>query len=70
MILLKRTRANVIIATNGQEALETLIEQRIDVILMDSQMPIMDGFETTEIIRNHESYDASWIDNVSIKNLG
>jgi CheY-like chemotaxis protein len=45
-------------ATNGKEALEVLLTQHIDAILMDCQMPIMDGFETTRCIRkanNHPS---------------
>lgn len=35
-------------ASNGEELLETLKETSVDVILMDIQMPIMDGIETTE----------------------
>ena len=42
----------VTIAENGKEAIEILEKQKMDIILMDIQMPIMDGYETTKYIRN------------------
>jgi len=44
----------VTIAQNGQEVLNQLREKSFDVILMDVQMPIFDGLETTKIIRHKE----------------
>ena len=38
----------VTLAQNGQEALDRLGTGRFDVVLMDVQMPLMDGYETTE----------------------
>lgn len=39
-------------AANGEIAIEKLLEKKYDIILMDLQMPIMNGFQATEHIRN------------------
>lgn len=44
------------VANNGQEALEILARSSFDVVLMDVQMPVLDGLETTKAIRA----DARW----------
>jgi signal transduction histidine kinase/ActR/RegA family two-component response regulator len=45
---------NYQIARNGEEAIEKLALQQYSIILMDVEMPIMDGFSATKIIRNNE----------------
>jgi len=39
------------LASNGKEAIEKLEQKKIDIILMDIEMPVMNGLETTKYIR-------------------
>src|SRR5207247_7753400 len=52
--MLGRQGHTVVVAGNGVEALEALRGERFDVVLMDVQMPEMDGFEATATIRAEE----------------
>ena len=45
------------LAGNGQEALDILYSEKIDLVLMDIHMPVMDGIETTRRIREMPEYD-------------
>ncbi|MFT6105964.1 MAG: PAS domain S-box-containing protein [Rickettsiales bacterium] len=52
--LLKRYGCLVTPAGNGEEAVDQVRKQKFDIILMDCQMPEMDGYEATKIIRELE----------------
>lgn len=55
MITKKWLNTAVDFANNGQDGLEKLAEKHYDIILMDLQMPVMDGYEATIAIRNGEA---------------
>jgi CheY-like chemotaxis protein len=42
------------LAENGQEAIDLIKHQRYDLILMDCQMPVLDGYEAVRILRGQE----------------
>jgi CheY-like chemotaxis protein len=52
--MLEALGVTVEVAENGEEAIEKVTSAAFDVVLMDCQMPVMDGFEATGFIRDHE----------------
>lgn len=55
--LLKKNNFNhIVVVENGAEALEQVKKQKFDLILMDMQMPVMNGFEAMEKIRQIPEY--------------
>lgn len=52
--LLRATKANIVTATSGAEAIKYTKDQKFDLIFLDHFMPQMDGVETLKIIKSQE----------------
>ena len=50
--LVKLTGNEAVLAENGQEAIDILKEEKIHMVFMDIEMPVMNGVETVQHIRN------------------
>jgi len=50
--LIKLTGNEVVLAENGQEAIDILKTEEIHMVFMDIEMPVMNGVETAQYIRN------------------
>ena len=53
--ILKFYKYEVIEADNGEQGIKMAEEHRPDLILMDMQMPVMDGFEATKLLKDNPS---------------
>jgi signal transduction histidine kinase len=49
--ILHKTKAKIVWATNGKEAVDLALNNNISVVLMDIKMPVMDGYEATKKIK-------------------
>jgi PAS domain S-box-containing protein len=52
--ILSRQDRNIISANDGKEALRTVLNREIDLIILDVQMPGMDGFEVAQILKSNK----------------
>ena len=64
--LLQKMGHEAIVAVNGQEAVAASEKEDFDLILMDIQMPLMDGFEATAAIRQRENREGRSIPIVAL----
>ncbi len=55
-LLKKNNFESVVVVENGLQAVEAVKQQKFDLILMDMQMPVMNGFEATQKIREMPEY--------------
>ncbi|WP_433795398.1 response regulator [Actinoplanes sp. CA-252034] len=57
----KRTGWTVLRASDGRAAFDAILEHRPDLVLTDLGMPVMDGWELIEAIRNHPDDDIRFV---------
>lgn len=54
--LLERAKYTVFLATDGEDALELMDKEQVDLVVLDIMMPRMDGYEFTKTLRNVNNY--------------
>ncbi len=59
--LVKSTGNDAVVVENGEEAIEVLKNEEIQMIFMDIEMPVMNGIETTNYIRKEMEYPLNTI---------
>jgi signal transduction histidine kinase/DNA-binding response OmpR family regulator len=67
--LLEKRGHSVLLAGNGREAIEALEKQSFDIVLMDGQMPELDGFEATRQIRAKEKLSGTHVPIIALTAL-
>ncbi|MDD2728650.1 response regulator transcription factor [Malikia sp.] len=56
--LMKREGYQVLVARDGQEALDAILQQRPDLVLLDVMMPIKSGFDVLQAVRERDELSA------------
>ena len=64
--ILEKENHTVKTAANGREALDMIAAERFDCVLMDVQMPVLNGFETVREIRNQERTSGSYLPVIAV----
>ena len=64
--LLVKKGYDTLIVDDGKRAVDVLNDQHYDLILMDIQMPVMDGYQATAFIRNKEKFTGEHIPIIAI----
>jgi signal transduction histidine kinase/DNA-binding response OmpR family regulator len=54
--LMRGCKISVAVAANGKEAVEMIEGERFDAVLMDCQMPVMDGYAATKLVRENDRF--------------
>jgi len=52
-LLLQKLGIEVVAVDDGNEAVKKVLSEQFDLVFMDMQMPVMDGFEATKTLRQH-----------------
>ncbi len=58
-VLVKLTigeQTEVLLASDGQEGLELALREKPDVVFLDEELPVMDGFEVSRRLRSHDGF--------------
>ena len=64
--ILEKLGHAVTLAANGQETFDMVVNGTVDLVLMDVQMPVMDGLESTVAIRRHEQTSTAHIPIIAV----
>jgi diguanylate cyclase (GGDEF)-like protein len=65
---IKRAGHDAMVAASGEEALQLVETTLVDLVFMDVEMPGLDGFETTKLMR--ESFGKHWVPIVFVTGMG